>query len=266
MAWRDAVLVKLAAAGVTGSTWCVLDDLLSSTSARVLINGNLSKPWTECAGVRQSSVLGPLLFNTLFDGIAAAVRAGCPGVALGNLRSPSLSDHKLSHASGQCHPGLGFCTRIHCSRLPASLVREWALARCGHHPFLDGRAARHRALYQPCFYGTDDWSLCHDLRRCPIFSSLRSTWLQRPHSLGTCGVDRLADDMFLRLIFSTCVFCCGHLPSASMPPIGDVSSWIMLVFYSPSCGRGFVGRLPGIVTNPILEDITNKHEPSRKSA
>ena len=43
------------------------------------------------------------------------------------------------------------------------------------------------------------------LRRSPIFSSLRSTWLQRPHSLGTCGVDRLADDMFLRLIFSTCV-------------------------------------------------------------
>ena len=59
--------------------------------------------------------------------------------------------------------------------------------------------------------------ISHDLRRCPIFSSLRSTWLQRPHSLGTCGVDRLADDMFLRLIFSTCVFCCGHLPSAKVP-------------------------------------------------
>ena len=84
VAWRDAVLVKLAAAGVAGSTWCVLDDLLSSASARVLINGNLSEPWTECAGVRQGSVLGRLLFNILFDGVATAVRAACPGVALGN--------------------------------------------------------------------------------------------------------------------------------------------------------------------------------------
>ena len=39
VAWRDAVLVKLAAAGIAGSTWRVLDDLLSPTSARVLSMG-----------------------------------------------------------------------------------------------------------------------------------------------------------------------------------------------------------------------------------
>ena len=61
---------------------CLEDDLLSSTPARVFFNGNLSEPWTECAGFRQGSVLGPLLFNILFDGVAAAVRAACPGVAL----------------------------------------------------------------------------------------------------------------------------------------------------------------------------------------
>ena len=82
----------------------------------------------------------------------------------------------------QCHPGLDFCSSIRSSRLPASLIREWTLARCGHHPFLDGRAARHRALHVPCLCGSDDWSLCHALRRCPIFSSLRSAWLQRLHS------------------------------------------------------------------------------------
>ena len=87
VAWRDAFLVNLAAAGVAGSTWCVLDDLLSSTPARVLINGNLSEPWTECVGFRQGNVLGPLLFNILFDGIAAAVRAACPGVALDGFLS-----------------------------------------------------------------------------------------------------------------------------------------------------------------------------------
>ena len=44
-----------------------------------------SQSWEEHAKVRQDSVLflGPLLFNILFDGVSAAVRAACPGVALG---------------------------------------------------------------------------------------------------------------------------------------------------------------------------------------
>ena len=67
VAWRNAVLVKLAEAGVTGSTWLVVDDLWNGTSARVLVDG----------------ILGPLLFNILFDGMSTAVRASCPGVALG---------------------------------------------------------------------------------------------------------------------------------------------------------------------------------------
>ena len=84
--------MKLAAAGVAGSTWRVLDDLRSSTSAKVLVNGHLSEPWTESAGVRQGSVLGPLLFNILFDGISEAVRAACPGVALGrDIRAPRIT-------------------------------------------------------------------------------------------------------------------------------------------------------------------------------
>ena len=63
---------------------------------------------------------------------------------------------------------LDFSPNIHASRRLPSLeileVREWTLARCGHHPFLDGRAARHRALNHPCLCGCDDWSLLHAWR------------------------------------------------------------------------------------------------------
>ena len=110
----------------------------------------------------------------------------------------------------QCHPGFDFCSSIHCSRLPASLVREWTLARYGHHPFLDGRAARHRALHVPCLCGSDDWSLCHALRRCPIFSSLRSTWLQRLQS----AVDGAPGPGASSATWSACG------PNARLPPSG----------------------------------------------
>ena len=92
VAWRDTVLVKLAAAGVTGSLWPVIADPLSNTTARASVNGSLSEPWSELAGVRQGSVLGPVLFNLLFDSVAEAVRAACPGVKLGNgPRAPRVT-------------------------------------------------------------------------------------------------------------------------------------------------------------------------------
>ena len=91
VAWRNAVLVKLAEAGITGSMWKVLDDLLTGTSARVVVNGLLSQPWAETAGVRQGSVLGPLLFTILFDSISTTVRRACPGVALGGPGTPKVT-------------------------------------------------------------------------------------------------------------------------------------------------------------------------------
>eukprot|EP00439_Symbiodinium_sp_Y106_P065296 s2170_g10.t1 len=84
VAWRDAVLLKLASAGVTGCLWSVIADLITNTTARVSVNGSFSEPWSEQAGVGSGSVLGPLFFNLLFDSVAEAVRAACPGVALGS--------------------------------------------------------------------------------------------------------------------------------------------------------------------------------------
>ena len=76
-----------AAIGVTGSTWRVLDDLLGAASAKVLVNGTLSGPASA-----EAACLAPLLFNILFDGISAAVRAACPGVPLGRgPRAPRVT-------------------------------------------------------------------------------------------------------------------------------------------------------------------------------
>ena len=91
VAWRNAVLVKLAELGITGATWRVLDDLLTDTSARVVVNGLLSQPWAETAGVRQGSVLGPLLFTILFNSISTSVRRACPGVTLGGPGTPKVT-------------------------------------------------------------------------------------------------------------------------------------------------------------------------------
>ena len=61
-----------------------MDDLLTETSAQASINGCLSEPWFEGAGVRQGRVLGPLLFTILFGSISGCVRSACPGVFLGS--------------------------------------------------------------------------------------------------------------------------------------------------------------------------------------
>ena len=58
---------------ISGFLWSVTTDLLSDTSARVVVNGSIFSPWTDFAGVRQGSVVGPLLLNILFNGIADAI-------------------------------------------------------------------------------------------------------------------------------------------------------------------------------------------------
>ena len=89
----------------------------------------------------------------------------------------------------------------HCSRLPGSVIREWTLARCGHHPFMDGRAARHRGLRYPCLCCAADWSFIHAVRSCPMFLHWRNVWSRHLQSLGH-AVDHFSDDALLRFLFS----------------------------------------------------------------
>ena len=48
----------------------------------------------------------------------------------------------------------------HECNIPTSIVRDWTLARCGHHPFADGRSALHLLMRQQvCLCGTGQWEL-----------------------------------------------------------------------------------------------------------
>ena len=47
LAWRDAVLLKLASAGVNGGLWSVIANLTTDTTAPVSVNGSFSEPRSE---------------------------------------------------------------------------------------------------------------------------------------------------------------------------------------------------------------------------
>ena len=71
-------------------------------------------------------------------------------------------------------------------------ARYWGPARCGHHPFSDGRSARHGNITslpprRLCASGSD--SLEHTLLSCTTHHSARQRWLQ--HTSGTCPLSML---------------------------------------------------------------------------
>ena len=53
-------------------------------------------------------------------------------------------------------------------------VCQWGLAGCGHHPFCDGRAARHRGnCHARCPCGFAEFTLRHALSMCPLNAPMR---------------------------------------------------------------------------------------------
>ena len=75
-------------------------------------------------------------------------------------------------------------------------ARFWGLARCGHHCFSDGRAARHSNMgslsFRFCTRGPD--TLNHALLECSAHTSLRRRWRSR---VGTAPI------LCLRTLFNT---------------------------------------------------------------
>ena len=76
--WHGGLLYKLRRMGVCGKYFGLIDSFLSDRPQRVLLNVQTSK-WSQIkAGVRQGSVLGPLLFlvfiNDLPEGLTSNVK------------------------------------------------------------------------------------------------------------------------------------------------------------------------------------------------
>ena len=90
--------------------------------------------------------------------------------------------------------------RVHNSRIGPAAARDWGLARCGHHPFSDGRSARHCGSVTACpLCGDSAGSFVHALAICPGMHDLRQRWSDRT-GLSFAGGSH---DDIIRRIFRT---------------------------------------------------------------
>ena len=84
VAWRGGALLNLHRAGIPLSLWHLVDDIVTDRTAAVRIGACFSKPWDVESGIGQGAVLSGFLFNILTNGLAAAIKRVCSGVACGS--------------------------------------------------------------------------------------------------------------------------------------------------------------------------------------
>ena len=83
VAWREGSLLKLHRAGIPANSWHLIDDIVTDRTTTVRIGSCFSEPWDVESGIGQGAVLSGFLFNCLINGLAAAIKRVCPGVACG---------------------------------------------------------------------------------------------------------------------------------------------------------------------------------------
>jgi len=69
LTWRDGILSRLLDLGISGHIWMVVKDMYRGVRNRVIVNGRRSRQFPSHVGVRQGSVLSPLLFSIFISGV-----------------------------------------------------------------------------------------------------------------------------------------------------------------------------------------------------
>jgi hypothetical protein len=90
MTWRDGVWWQLLKSGIHGKMWRVMRDMYRSVRNRVNINGKLSDMFNLDRGVRQGSVLSPLLFSLFISGVVKDWEKAGIGVKIAGRRVAGL--------------------------------------------------------------------------------------------------------------------------------------------------------------------------------
>ena len=105
---HEAMLARLAAKGVRGKAWRLVDALYRSASTRVRLQGSLSDPFPVRCGVAQGCPLSPFLYAVFADALLEDIEAQCAadGVPVGDkvLAAQSYADDSVMLSPTQ--PGL----------------------------------------------------------------------------------------------------------------------------------------------------------------
>ncbi len=81
--WRDGIWHRLLDVGVNGRIWHAMRGLYRSVQTRVSVNGELGDAFSSGIGVRQGSVLSPILFSIFISSVIDAWRDAGLGVTIG---------------------------------------------------------------------------------------------------------------------------------------------------------------------------------------
>jgi len=80
--WRDGLWSKLFALGVDGKLWRMLRAMYSSVESSVRIGSDVSLPFSSASGLRQGSVLSPLLYVLFVNDLITHLKALNIGVRI----------------------------------------------------------------------------------------------------------------------------------------------------------------------------------------
>jgi len=89
MTWRDGIWDRLLSCGLHGKIWRVLVDMYRLVSNRVMVNGVPTESFESNIGVRQGSVLSPVLFSLFLSGVIEEWNARGLGVSIASANSSS---------------------------------------------------------------------------------------------------------------------------------------------------------------------------------